>query len=503
MTRIQKTTKTSAILFCAVLLFLGLAGQAFAATYYVAKTGSDSADGSQGSPWLTIQHAADTATAGDTVNVAAGEYHAQVAFTKSGTAGHPIIFQTDPADPAIIDGEGVSFSIWSSLIRLDNASYLTLSGFKVINSLTTSIQINNGTHDQLLNLDVSNSGTSYAATGQIVAGSDIGSPPAFSVISGCKVHDSPGGGITMWGVAGGYWLIENNEVYNNAGYANWDGVQVGVGDATGGIQDNHVIVKNNLIYNNATGGGEGQDNLDLGAHAINHHFLVEGNDIYGGNGSFKLNSGNAFEHHYRAGVSSFHIARFNRFTGIGYSCYGFPSPTVIYNNTFVDAYHTFAQFSQEDLPHDSYGDSTYTGGDTGRQNLKNNIFFQESTSGGYYGVFVYGDVDVTYSSVRLQHNLYRSGGNLNMAWGTDNAGYKYKEITLPGVFQAYQNSSAPDYPDTGSILTTTDASQNFVGYATKDYHLTSTSPAIDAGMALTTATSSATDSTTLVVDRAS
>jgi chitinase len=40
--------------------------------YYVAKTGSDSNPGTESSPWLTIGHAAATATAGDTVYVGAG-----------------------------------------------------------------------------------------------------------------------------------------------------------------------------------------------------------------------------------------------------------------------------------------------------------------------------------------------------------------------------------------------------------------------------------------------
>ncbi|MCX6718051.1 MAG: right-handed parallel beta-helix repeat-containing protein, partial [Candidatus Staskawiczbacteria bacterium] len=497
MVETSKTIKTSAFLFCAVFLFLGLAGQAFAATYYVAKTGSDSADGSSGSPWLTIQHAADTAVAGDTVNVLEGTYSEKITFKHSGTAGYPIIFQTDQTNPAIIDGTGVSFDVYGSLVGINNASYFTLSGFKIQNSMATGIDIVDGTHDQLLNLDISNSGGVFPATAQITADvSGPDKPPAFSVISGCKVHDSPTGGIAIWGVSNGYWLIENNEVYNNAGYANWDGVQV---EATG-YTTHHIIIKNNLIHDNATWGGTegGSDNLDLTGGRLNHHYLVEGNYIYGSAGSFKLHSGRSS--FYAPGVSSFHIARFNRLTGIGYDCYNFPNPIVLYNNTFVDALQ-FVHFSGNGGPAiDTMGDSTYTGGDTGRMNWKNNIFFQETSN--YANALFTQPADatlsVTYASVRMQHNLYRFSHNA-ITWGS-----VYSSWAIDATkFAAFQASGAPDYPDTGSILTTTDASQNFVGYATKDYHLTSTSPAIDAGMALTTATSSATDSTTLVVDRAS
>lgn len=55
-------------------LFLVFPSRALAATYYVSTTGSNSNDGSSGSPWLTLQYAETTATNGDTVNVSGGTY---------------------------------------------------------------------------------------------------------------------------------------------------------------------------------------------------------------------------------------------------------------------------------------------------------------------------------------------------------------------------------------------------------------------------------------------
>jgi hypothetical protein len=43
-------------------------------TYYVATNGSDSNPGTLAQPWLTIQHAANAAVAGDTVTVEPGTY---------------------------------------------------------------------------------------------------------------------------------------------------------------------------------------------------------------------------------------------------------------------------------------------------------------------------------------------------------------------------------------------------------------------------------------------
>ena len=62
------------LLLLSLLIFFGSISSAYAATYYVAgDTGSDSYTSTQAqdtaTPWLTIQKAADTMVAGDTVNV--------------------------------------------------------------------------------------------------------------------------------------------------------------------------------------------------------------------------------------------------------------------------------------------------------------------------------------------------------------------------------------------------------------------------------------------------
>jgi hypothetical protein len=62
-------------IFIASFVFLFLPSNALAATYYVDATGgNNSNDGSSGSPWQTLQYAENTASNGDTVNVAAGTY---------------------------------------------------------------------------------------------------------------------------------------------------------------------------------------------------------------------------------------------------------------------------------------------------------------------------------------------------------------------------------------------------------------------------------------------
>jgi len=78
------------------------------ATYYVSKSGKDSNSGSYTAPWLTIQHAANSVTAGATVYVEAGVYNESVSFPASGTAANYITFASYPGQTAVIDGTGVS-----------------------------------------------------------------------------------------------------------------------------------------------------------------------------------------------------------------------------------------------------------------------------------------------------------------------------------------------------------------------------------------------------------
>ena len=78
-------------------------------TYYVSTTGNDNNAGTLGAPWRTIQKAANTVHAGDTVQVRAGTYNEIVTMKTSGnaTAGY-ITFQNYPGEAPIVDGTGLA-----------------------------------------------------------------------------------------------------------------------------------------------------------------------------------------------------------------------------------------------------------------------------------------------------------------------------------------------------------------------------------------------------------
>jgi len=92
--------------------------------YYVSTAGSDSNSGSSTSPWRTIQKAANTLSAGETVIVTSGTYNERVQITRSGSTGAPITFQADGT--VVIQGFNVQ------------ASYIKMAGFEITNTPGTS-----------------------------------------------------------------------------------------------------------------------------------------------------------------------------------------------------------------------------------------------------------------------------------------------------------------------------------------------------------------------------
>lgn len=105
------------------------------AVYYVATTGKDSNPGSMTSPWRTIQKAADTLVAGDTVYIRAGVYKGMVVPKSSGTdANHRITYASYPGETATIDGKGIQVPEYVGLFHLEGKKYVTVSGLKVTSS---------------------------------------------------------------------------------------------------------------------------------------------------------------------------------------------------------------------------------------------------------------------------------------------------------------------------------------------------------------------------------
>ena len=126
---------TFLVLFAAAQFLSPQPARAAGTTYYVAKTGNDSNPGTASQPWRTIQKAANTAAAGDTVYVRAGTYNEKVIVKNSGAPGAYITFSAYSGETPIIDVSGISMNnYFEGGFTVYEKNYIQLLGFKVINS---------------------------------------------------------------------------------------------------------------------------------------------------------------------------------------------------------------------------------------------------------------------------------------------------------------------------------------------------------------------------------
>src|SRR4030095_2800899 len=96
------------------LLFISIFGMntlAASAQYFVSPSGSDSNPGSQASPFLTIQKAADVMLAGDSCLIRGGIYRETVVPANNGTSANPVLFKSYPGEKVYVVGTD-SLSGW-------------------------------------------------------------------------------------------------------------------------------------------------------------------------------------------------------------------------------------------------------------------------------------------------------------------------------------------------------------------------------------------------------
>ena len=149
--------KTTNILSCLVRLtipLLAVAGMLEAQTYYVDKnhaSASDSNPGTESQPWATIQHAAETLVAGETVYIRAGVYYENIYFDNSGTEGNFIVFSAYAGEKPVIDGTGVTESQNGMII---NQSYLKITRLEIRNWEENAMWIEGADHLEISDCEV-------------------------------------------------------------------------------------------------------------------------------------------------------------------------------------------------------------------------------------------------------------------------------------------------------------------------------------------------------------
>ncbi len=275
-------------------------------TFYVAPGGSDLADGSNGDPWATIQHAADSISPGDTVHVAPGQYRAAVITRTSGEPTHRIRFMSDVQWGAHIQTSGSEFS-WTN-----HGDYVDIRGFDItgngrigILNYASRVQIvGNHVHDIPAINTGSNGGAgidnaNYSAHDSDIIGNVVN---RIGSIDQSKPHNSNHGiyianlggyvwnnivyrcrayGVHAWHAARNATIANNLVFENGAG-----GIIIGAGDSPGGVTADNFLVSNNIVINNT-----GYGILEYGLTGTHNRYL---NNLVWRNksGSFRLQNGN-------------------------------------------------------------------------------------------------------------------------------------------------------------------------------------------------------------------
>ena len=200
----------------------------YANSYYVSTSGNDSNPGTEIQPWRTIQKAANTLIAGDTVFIKAGTYNERVIVQNSGALNNYIVFSNYQDDTVIIDGNGISWGQnWNGLFDISNKSYIKVSGLKIKNADYGGFWIENSDH---------------------------------VIIENNYTYNTFSSGIGVWNSS--YVTIKNNEIE----LACNDGEQECITVAN---SNNCEIYENNVHDNGSgTNGGEGID-IKQGSHDIN------------------------------------------------------------------------------------------------------------------------------------------------------------------------------------------------------------------------------------------
>ena len=238
---------------------------AVAADYYVAPAGNDGNSGLSGSPWRTLQTAANSVGPGDVVHVADGTY-AGFQVRTSGTASSPITFRADGTG-ALVNTQNASTP---DNINIEGADYIIVDGFVVEDAPRVGVRVVQATGVVIRNNVIARSGLTAILSGwtpqiQIignVCGTSLGEHGIY--VSNSNVpNDNPiirdnvcfGNAKNGIQVNGDCWeggdgiiegaILEGNFVHDN----NWKGLSL--------ISMQNSIVRNNVIYDNGVSAGAG------------------------------------------------------------------------------------------------------------------------------------------------------------------------------------------------------------------------------------------------------
>lgn len=277
-------------------LSVALTSQSFGATYYVAPNGNNSANGSIGSPWDTLEYATSRMSGGDTLYVRGGTYNEVFdLYGPDGTAANPTIIRNYPGETPVFDNGnpsgsahalyGVNWYVLSGLtirniglglIVWETCSNVVLTNLTVYNTGHQSIFIYQQSHHiQVLNSVIHGAGVASNGEGLYIGCNDFVDNTHDITIRGNTIYDTSSEGIEL--KPGTYnCVVENNTLYT----CNKGGGGFGAGGGCIEVDENsdvsyyngnaNHIIRGNRIYDTVIGirmarGGRCYNNIIYGA----------------------------------------------------------------------------------------------------------------------------------------------------------------------------------------------------------------------------------------------
>jgi len=452
--------------------------------FYVSLSGSDSYPGTQSQPWRTLQKAANTLAAGDTVKILPGTYAEKFAPQNSGTAAAYITYTADPGT-VILEGTGVSLAAdakGDGLVQIQGKSYIRVENLTIRNASVNCVNISENS---------SGKGSNYIEIRALTlqncnkVGIRARMTDHLLVKDNLINHVNYSSGIGVWFST--YATVDHNTITNAHYYHECQGAY---DEALTISSVNHFEVMNNTLDNteaNPAGFCSNAEKLGINIKESSQNGLVHHNSVRhmtaasiyvdgwhaGANGTPTLNRINIYQNRVSEGG------------GITVGCEqadGVVEYINIYNNIILNG--SFAGIQVRG----AYGDGL-------RKNITiyNNTIYGALAAGGNGGAGIYvttanlgsnnGDAPVI---IRNNISMFYFLSNGSGAVGQIRAG----SASIAAMITADHNlvygpqvcsTSYPGCVEVGSRISASSASV-FVNPAALDLHLKSGSPAIGLGL---------------------
>jgi len=251
-------------------------------TYYVSESGSDTNSGGESAPWATLQHAADTVVAGDTVIIEHGSY-AGFQATTTGTSGSPITFKANTGALVVINDSYAGAVSTDSYVELIGVSYWMLEDFYVLGSDWHGVYVE-GDEEQTIGASITKSYGVELSGITVIDSHRSGAYLQFA--EDALVENSV---IAYNGYNGIHFKADgDNPViqYNTVFESDYGGIQVNGAEDFGGdgMMANATLEYNRIFENGlaGSGGGIGLDGVEDSSITFNdlYHNGSMGIDIF-------------------------------------------------------------------------------------------------------------------------------------------------------------------------------------------------------------------------------